>query len=147
MKKNYYIFIQMFLFVSLTCFQVNAQQNKPERNKTEKVGTPEATKFQVPATRATMLGTLPYSNNFDSYEIRTVPEGWVCTGEKDAFAVTTFNGWKEIYSEPNCLGRQLGLFHRISDESRKSISCQFPTIGSGTFRIGQQKRERTLYSW
>ncbi|MCS2407368.1 hypothetical protein NXY31_25550 [Bacteroides salyersiae] len=104
MKKNYYIFIQMFLFVSLTCFQVNAQQNKPERNKTEKVGTPEATKFQVPATRATMLGTLPYSNNFDSYEIRTVPEGWVCTGEKDAFAVTTFNGWKEIYSEPNCLG-------------------------------------------
>lgn len=23
---------------------------------------------------------------------------------KDAFAVTTFNGWKEIYSEPNCLG-------------------------------------------
>lgn len=104
MKKNYYIFIQMFLFVSLTCFQVNAQQIKPERNKTEKVGTPEATKFQVPQTRATMLGTLPYSNNFDSYEIRTVPEGWVCTGEKDAFAVTTFNGWKEIYSEPNCLG-------------------------------------------
>lgn len=58
MKKNYYIFIQMFLFVSLTCFQVNAQQIKPERNKTEKVGTPEATKFQVPQTRATMLGTL-----------------------------------------------------------------------------------------
>ena len=104
MKKNYYIFIQMFLFVSLTCFQVNAQQIKPERNKTEKVGTPEATKFQVPQTRATMLGTLPYSNNFDSYEIHTVPEGWVCTDEKNAFAVTTFNGWKEIYSEPNCLG-------------------------------------------
>ena len=54
MKKNYYIFIQMFLFVSLTCFQVNAQQIKPERNKREKVGIPEATKFQVPATRATM---------------------------------------------------------------------------------------------
>lgn len=100
MKKNYYIFIQMFLFVSLTCFQVNAQQNKPERNKTEKVGTPEATKFQVPATRATMLGTLPYSNNFDSYEIRTVPEGWVCTGEKDAFAVTTFNGGKKYIPSP-----------------------------------------------
>ena len=78
MKKNYYIFIQMFLFVSLTCFQVNAQQIKPERNKTEKVGTPEATKFQVPQTRATMLGTLPYSNNFDSYEIRPFPkDGYV----------------------------------------------------------------------
>ena len=35
MKKNYYIFIQMFLFVSLTCFQVNAQQIKPERNKAD----------------------------------------------------------------------------------------------------------------
>ena len=42
MKKNYYIFIQMFLFVSLTCFQVNAQQIKQERTKTEKVGTPAA---------------------------------------------------------------------------------------------------------
>ncbi len=103
-KKSFYIFIQMVLFVSLACSQVNAQQIKPQRNKTEKVGTPEVTNSRTVTTRATTLGTLPYSNDFDSYEIRTVPEGWVCTGDKDAFAITTFNGWKNIYSEPNCLG-------------------------------------------
>lgn len=155
MKKNYYIFIQMFLFVSLTCFQVNAQQIKPERSKTEKVGTPEEAKFQAPATRVTMLGTLPYSNNFDSYEIRIVPEGWVCTGEKNAFAVTTFNGWKEIYSEPNCLGAYSGtednwaysigfqmkagkVYHAsfqllapgLSESDNKSESVRF-TVGKG----------------
>ncbi|MCS2956445.1 T9SS type A sorting domain-containing protein [Bacteroides salyersiae] len=32
------------------------------------------------------------------------PKDGYVRGEKNAFAVTTFNGWKEIYSEPNCLG-------------------------------------------
>ncbi|WP_455584290.1 T9SS type A sorting domain-containing protein [Bacteroides sp.] len=103
-KKNYYIFIQMFLFASFVCFQANAQKIKPQKSKIEKVSTPENVQSQAPATRATMLGTLPYSNNFDSYEERTVPEGWVCTGEKGAFSITTYNGWKDIHSEPNCLG-------------------------------------------
>lgn len=103
-KKNYYIIIQLFLFVSLVCFQAHAQTIKPQRNKTEKVSLPEEMTSRMPSTRATILGTLPYTENFDSYETRTVPEGWVCTGVKEAFAVTTFNGWKEIYSAPNCLG-------------------------------------------
>ena len=40
MKKNYYIFIQMFLFVSLTCFQVNAQQaGKKQDRKSRYTGS------------------------------------------------------------------------------------------------------------
>lgn len=104
MKKSYYIFAQMFLFASLACSQANAQQVKPERNKTEKAGTPEQTIYRAPATRAATLGTLPYRNNFDSDATYAAPEGWVCTGEKNAFMVTTFNGWKDMYSAPNCLG-------------------------------------------
>ena len=92
-RKSFYIFIQMVLFISFACSQVNAQQIKPQRNKTEKVSAPEVTNSRTVTTRATTLGTLPYSNDFDSYEIRTVPEGWVCTGDKDACAITTFNGW------------------------------------------------------
>ena len=76
-RKSFYIFIQMVLFISFACSQVNAQQIKPQRNKTEKVSAPEVTNSWTVTTRATTLGTLPYSNDFDSYEIRTVPEGWV----------------------------------------------------------------------
>lgn len=56
MKKNYYIFIQMFLFVSLTCFQVNAQQIKPERNKTEKVGHTGSNKIPGTADTGNYVG-------------------------------------------------------------------------------------------
>ena len=130
-KKNYYAIIQMFLFVSLICFQTHAQQIQPQRSKTEKPVMPEESQIQMPATRSTTLGNLPYAENFDSYEERIVPDGWVCTGEKSAFATTTFRGWKEVYSKPNCLAA-----YSSATEANWAYSVGFQMKAGKVYHVG-----------
>lgn len=107
MKKTYYFLIQMLLITFIVNVEINAQTLSPleSRSKGEK-----AADFLLPDTdnsvqakpSADRSADLPYFENFDNYEERDIPTGWLLPGDKP-FVLRHFYGWKDIYSEPYCL--------------------------------------------